>query len=90
MEGQTARIATRIALQLRNCGHSVATHRVDKSEPYTELTSRLGTFDGVIVGASIHYGKHSSYLRTLLKHCRAKLAERPGAFFSVSLAFRGG
>ena len=89
VEGQTARIATRIALQLRSCGHSVATRRVDKSEPYIELTSRLGTFDGVIVGASIHYGKHSSYLRALLKHCRAQLAERPGAFFSVSLSAGG-
>lgn len=89
VEGQTARIATRIALQLRNFGHSVATHRVEKSERYTELASRLGTFDAVIVGASIHYGNHSSYLRALLKRCRAELAVRPSAFFSVSLSAGG-
>jgi menaquinone-dependent protoporphyrinogen oxidase len=89
VEGQAARVAARIALQLRNCGHSVATRRVDKSEPYTELTRQLGTFDAVIVGASIHYGKHSSYLRALLKRCRAELAARPSAFFSVSLSAGG-
>jgi menaquinone-dependent protoporphyrinogen oxidase len=42
-----------------------------------------------MVGASIHYGRHPRLLRTMIRRQRAALAERPGAFFSVSLSAGG-
>jgi len=46
-------------------------------------------YDGVIVGASIHYGHHPAYLPALVRSHRAALEARPSAFFSVSLSAGG-
>ncbi len=46
-------------------------------------------YDAVIAGASIHYGRHPGFLRTLVRKHRAALAARPCAFFSVSLSAGG-
>lgn len=40
----------------------------------------------MILGASIHYGRHPRYLRALVRRHCAALASRPSAFFSVSLS----
>jgi menaquinone-dependent protoporphyrinogen oxidase len=84
-EGQTARIAERIAQTLRRSGHAAETC------PAMGATARLeaAKYDGVIVGASIHYGRHPRYLRSLVRLQRAALEARPSAFFSVSLSGGG-
>ena len=84
-EGQTARIAERIAQALRERGHAAETR------PATEARTELETakHDGLIVGASIHYGRHPAYLRSLVRSHRAALEARPSAFFSVSLSGGG-
>ncbi len=84
-EGHTARIAERIAQGLRDKGHCVASQRVDASGTIPDLES----YQGVIVGAPVHYGRHPSHLRTLLREHRAALAARSSAFFSVSLSAGG-
>ena len=84
-EGQTARIAGRIATALRDKGHVVELHSADAVPAGLEWAA----FDGIIIGAAIHYGHHPAYLRTLVRrHCDA-LAARPSAFFSVSLSGGG-
>jgi menaquinone-dependent protoporphyrinogen oxidase len=76
VEGHTARIAERIASRLRSYGH-----RVDVAPVGTDL--RLSDYAGVIVGASVHYGRHPAWLaRRLRGH---GLRGLKGAFFSVSL-----
>jgi menaquinone-dependent protoporphyrinogen oxidase len=84
-EGQTARIAERIARTLRSRGHAADTR------PAGEVRADLDTlgYDGVIVGASIHYGRHPRYLGSLVRRQRAALEGRPSAFFSVSLSAGG-
>jgi menaquinone-dependent protoporphyrinogen oxidase len=84
-EGQTARIAERIAQTLRKRGHAAETR------PASEVRGNLESakYDGVIVGASIHYGRHPTYLRSLVRSQRAALEARPSAFFSVSLSGGG-
>jgi len=82
VEGHTARIAQRIASGLAGAGHGVELHRVVR----TEAALDLATYAGVIVGASVHYGRHPGHLRALLRKHRTALAARPGAFFSVSLS----
>lgn len=84
-EGHTARIAERIALQLRDKGHVAEARRADAIPANLDPVA----YDGVILGASIHYGRHPRYLRPLLRHHRAALASRPSAFFSVSLSAGG-
>jgi len=84
-EGHTARIAERIAQRLKGMGHGVELHRADSVPSGFNPTA----YDGVIVGASIHYGHHPGYLHALVRRHRAALASRPGAFFSVSLSAGG-
>ena len=84
-EGHTARIAERIAQVLRDQGHAVEAHPADAAPAGLNPAA----YDGVIVGASIHYGRHPLYLRALVRNHRTALAARPGAFFSVSLSAGG-
>ncbi len=82
-EGQTARIAQRMAHTLRGKGCVVDAFPADAAP------AGLDVYDGVIIGASIHYGRHPGYLRALVRNHRGVLAARPSAFFSVSLSAGG-
>jgi menaquinone-dependent protoporphyrinogen oxidase len=83
-EGQTALIAERIARTLRDRGHSVESLPADAAQPWDP-----SAYDGVMLGASIHYGNHPAYLRKLVRRHRDALSARPCAFFSVSLSAGG-
>lgn len=82
-EGQTARIAERMAHTLRGKGHVVDAFPADAAPV------GLDVYDGVIIGASIHYGRHPGSLRAWIRGHRRALAARPNAFFSVSLSAGG-
>jgi menaquinone-dependent protoporphyrinogen oxidase len=84
-EGQTGLIAERIAHTLREQGHNVEMLPADTTQPDLNPAA----YDGVMVGASIHYGHHPAYLHKLISRHRAVLAARPCAFFSVSLSAGG-
>lgn len=84
-EGQTARIAARVAERLRAAGHAAELHEMRPGAPAAEVER----YDGVIVGASVHYGHHPAHVRTVLRRQRVALAVRPAAFFSVSLSADG-
>src|SRR5215213_10165432 len=43
-------------------------------------------YDAVIVGASIHMGKHEDYVLHFVRENRDELGRLPSAFFSVSMA----
>nr|WP_219635444.1 flavodoxin domain-containing protein [Nocardioides ungokensis] len=80
-EGQTAKIAEYIADLVIH--HDLEAQPVDlKEAPDVDLTA----YDGVIVGASIHRGKHDKRLGEFVERNRDVLARIPSAFFSVSLA----
>jgi menaquinone-dependent protoporphyrinogen oxidase len=84
VEGQTARIAERLGARLRR------THAVDvvRARDGAELPP-LDDFGGVVVGASVHYGRHPGFLVAGLRSQRGVLTSRPSAFFSVSLSADG-
>ena len=46
-------------------------------------------YHGVIVGASIHMGKHDKHVVEFVRKNREMLERLPSAFFSVSLAAHG-
>jgi menaquinone-dependent protoporphyrinogen oxidase len=80
-EGQTARISEYLADVIRDHGHEAYAVDIKGSgapEP--------GDYDAVIVGASIHMGKHEDYVRDFVRENRDALERLPSAFFSVSLA----
>ena len=56
-EGQTAKIAEVVADVIRNAGHEV--EAVDIRQLRDVIS---GGYDGVIVGASIHMGKHDKHV----------------------------
>ncbi len=85
IEGQTGRIAERIARLLRDGGHAVETQPAEAGESFLVPEH----YDGVIVGASIHYGHHPAYLHALVERHRKALEVKPNAFFSVSLSAGG-
>ena len=85
VEGQTELIAERIARTLRNQEHNVEVLPADAAQPDLDPSA----YDGVMIGASIHYGHHPAYLHKLVRRHRDALAARPCAFFSVSLSAGG-
>jgi menaquinone-dependent protoporphyrinogen oxidase len=83
-EGQTARIAEVITDVLRDAGH--AADAVD----ITALAGGVPEgYGAVVVGASIHMGKHDKHVVQFARDNRDTLGRLPSAFFSVSLAAHG-
>lgn len=85
VEGQTAKIAGRIADTARAKGYDALVLDAKAAPP--DLTP--ADADAVIVGASIHVGKHEGYLVDWVKAHRAALERARAAFFSVSMSAAG-
>ena len=83
-EGQTAKIAEYIAGVARTHGCQADTADIVASD------GRIPDgYDGVIVGSSIHVGKHDKHACEYVRQNREHLNQVPSAFFSVSLSAHG-
>jgi menaquinone-dependent protoporphyrinogen oxidase len=80
-EGLTARISEYVADVIRGHGHEA-----DAVDLKGSADPKPNGYDAVIVGASIHMGKHEDYVRDFVRKNRDELGRLPSAFFSVSLA----
>jgi menaquinone-dependent protoporphyrinogen oxidase len=83
-EGQTAKIADHLAQAIRSRGFDVDAVDLKQSKDV-----RLAGYDAVIVGGSIHMGKHQEDVADFVSKNKADLERLPSAFFSVSLAANG-
>jgi menaquinone-dependent protoporphyrinogen oxidase len=83
-EGQTARIAEYIADVIRGQGHEVQVLELKRSKDVP-----LDGTDAVVIGGSIHMGKHEESVGDFARKNRGALERLPSAFFSVSLAAHG-
>lgn len=83
-EGQTAKIAEYIADVVRAHGHSA-----DPADIKQAGDTIPDGYDAVIVGASVHLGKHEDYVRDFVRKNGDVLTRLPSALFSVSLAAHG-
>lgn len=84
-DGQTRRVAQRIAEGLIALGHAVNVRPADApSVPHD-----IDEHDAVIVGGGIRYGHYPRYLYGVVRDCARALAARPNAFFSVCLSGGG-
>ena len=84
VEGQTAQIAEYIAELIRAHGDQAETADLKRSGD----TLPAG-YDGVIVAASVHMGKHEGFVTDFVKKNRGELERLPSALDSVSLAVHG-
>ena len=83
-EGQTAKIAGVIVDVMQDLGHPA------EAVDVTTLGDRVPDgFDAVIIGASIHMGKHDKHVVQFVRKNHDTLARVRSAFFSVSLAAHG-
>lgn len=83
-EGQTAKIAEVIADVIHDAGHEA-----DAVDIKSLSDTVPGGYDAVIVGASIHMGKHDKHVVQFVQKNHDALERLPSAFFSVSLAAHG-
>jgi menaquinone-dependent protoporphyrinogen oxidase len=81
-EGQTEKVAGRIADLLEPRGHEVTL--LDARRAPGDLS--VEEFDAVLVGSSIHMGTHPGRVREFVRTEREALARRPSAFFQVCLS----
>jgi menaquinone-dependent protoporphyrinogen oxidase len=83
-EGQTAKIAEVIADLIHDLGHDA------EAVDITSLHGRVPDgYDAVIIGASIHMGRHDKHVVDFVHKNHDTLESLPSAFFSVSLAAYG-
>jgi menaquinone-dependent protoporphyrinogen oxidase len=83
-EGQTAKIAEQLAGFIRTRGHDAFTTDIARGAPAP------AGYGAVIVGASVHQGKHQRWVTDYVRRNRPALEYLPSAFFSVSLAIQDG
>jgi menaquinone-dependent protoporphyrinogen oxidase len=80
VEGQTEKIAGRIAETLSRKGHEARCLRFSED---------IQLDDGaILIGASVHYGSHPGALLRWVRANKDLLQRQPSAFFSVSLSAR--
>jgi menaquinone-dependent protoporphyrinogen oxidase len=84
IEGQTARIAEYVAGVVRDQGYEAQAVDIKQSKDVS-----LDSYDAVIVGSSVHMGKHGDDIADFVRKSRVTLERLPSAFFSVSLAAYG-
>tara|TARA_R110002049_G_scaffold50370_3_gene143113 strand:+ start:156295 stop:156930 length:636 start_codon:yes stop_codon:yes gene_type:complete len=81
-EGQTEKIAQRIAENLITRGYPTDLHNIANQ---TVSPVALDAYDAVVVGSPMHYSHYDAPLAEYLKQYKSDLREIPSAFFSVSL-----
>lgn len=83
VDGHTLEICQRLGSIVESNGHDATLYELkpeDAPDP--------GLHDGVIIGASIRYGKHRPEVSRFIEDQRQILESRPGAFFSVNAVAR--
>jgi menaquinone-dependent protoporphyrinogen oxidase len=81
--GQTGRIAERIAAVLRKDGHVVQVRLCPRRG---DAGLDLARLDGLILGSSVHAGRHHREIARFILEHRESLVLLDTAFFSVGLA----
>jgi menaquinone-dependent protoporphyrinogen oxidase len=82
-DGQTRKICHKLQEVIEHQGHQVKMVSI-QNEPQVDLAS----FDKIVIGASIRYGKHSPLIIEFIKRNELVLTEKSNAFFSVNVTAR--
>ena len=82
-DGHTRKICRRLCQVVEQLDHQVTLISIDD-----ESNVDLESFDKIILGASIRYGKHHKKVYDFIKRNRQLLDSKPNAFFSVNVVAR--
>ena len=82
-DGHTREICQRLQQLIEQQGHQVTLAPVDDAPDI-----RLESFDKIVIGASIRYGKHHKQVYDFIKSNEQILDSKPNAFFSVNVVAR--
>lgn len=82
-DGHTLKICGRLQQVVEQQGSLVTVVNVDDAAQ-VDLTS----FDAIVIGASIRYGKHGKAVSEFIRRNTALLDSKPNAFFSVNIVAR--
>ena len=82
-DGQTEKICARLRQVVEEQSHKGTVVSI-RDIAGVDLT----TYDKIIIGASIRYGKHSPLISGFIERNRGILESRPSAFFSVNVVAR--
>ena len=83
-DGYTHKIVDYLAELVRSEGHSVQETAVELVHTGYELDG----FDGILLAASVHVGRHRAAVRKFVEMNRGRLSDVPSAFLSVSMSAR--
>ena len=82
-DGHTIEICKHISQTLSDRGDEVELRDL-KEDPSLEP----GTFDKIVIGASIRYGKHQPLVSEFIANNQSTLEQHPNAFFAVNVVAR--
>jgi menaquinone-dependent protoporphyrinogen oxidase len=82
-DGHTKRICERLQRVIEEQAHKVTLARIND-----ERQIKLDSFDTVVIGASIRYGRHRPQVYEFIRKNQQALANMPNAFFSVNIVAR--
>ena len=82
-DGHTRKICDRLQQIIEQQGHQVTLVSVND-----KFQGVLQTFDKIVIGASIRYGKHSPKITDFINRNKLLLDSKPNAFFSVNIVAR--
>lgn len=82
-DGHTRKICTRLQTIIEQQGDQVTVISIDDNN-----CPALDSFDKIVIGASIRYGKHQPQVFRFIEENRSLLEQKPNAFFSVNVVAR--
>lgn len=82
-DGHTIRICERLRQVIERAGQAVKVVSVDDAGDVD-----LRSYDTIVIGASIRYGKHSRQVTEFIRRNTALLDSKANAFFSVNIVAR--
>jgi menaquinone-dependent protoporphyrinogen oxidase len=83
VDGQTLKICQRLQQLFQHMGHTSELVDIDHGAAVDPAT-----FDQIVIGASIRYGKHRPEVYRFIEAHRSALERHAGAFFSVNVVAR--
>jgi menaquinone-dependent protoporphyrinogen oxidase len=82
-DGQTLKICQTLQNDIEQDNNHVTLLSIDDADRL-----ELDSFDKIVIGASIHYGRHNPKIHAFIKRNQALLNSKPNAFFSVNVVAR--
>jgi menaquinone-dependent protoporphyrinogen oxidase len=82
-DGHTVNICSHLQQFINGHGHQVSIVSIDDAQLVD-----LASFDKIVIGASIRYGKHNKKVYAFIKSNEQLLNSKPNAFFSVNVVAR--